>query len=1452
MDTTRIYIVEDEALIVMELVDRLTRLGYQVCGKAARGEQALEDIPRANPDIVLMDICLAGELNGIETAARLRRLLNVPIVFLSAFSDAKLVEEAIGSGAFGYLLKPFEERELHATLQAALAKHRLERALQEANATLEATVLARTAALTQSEAQLRDLFDGTSDLIQSVAPDGRLLFVNRAWRETLGYSADEVAAMNIFDVIQADCRDHCRSFMQRIIAGEDAGLVEISFRAKDDRVVVAEGQVSLSIEGSRPVATRGIFRDITARKAAEEKILALNKNLEQLVTERTGELRESEERLRTLFEQAAVGVAEIDTTTGRFIRINRKYGEILGYSVEEMLALDFMTITHPDDLASDLAQMERLTRGELREFTLEKRYIRKDGAIVWVELTVSPLWAGSKALTRHIAVVKDITERKQVESQLRLTQFAVEHAADAVLWADDTKRFVYVNEAACRSLGYTREELLTLRIPDIAPQHDPERFQQRLTSIQQGRSATYESLHRRKDGTEFPVEAAIAYLEHEGRGYTCGIVRDITERKQAEQALAEKTNELSDFIEHATVSMHWVGPDGIILWANQTELDLLGYTREEYIGHHIAEFHVDQPTIQRILRHLSCGEAVQEYAARLRSKDGSIKDVLIDSSVLWKNGTFIHTRCFTRDITERKRTEAALQFLSSGIVHLRDEAFFSEMAVQVAKLLNLEIGFVGKILTGQPPRIRAVGLSIDGQALPPVEYDLAGTPCERVIGKQAAIFPEQVQQLFPEDRMLVDLGISSYAGVPLFDMNGRPIGHVGVMSRRPLRQVKQVEDLLRLFAVPAAAELERQRTETKFHDLFEFSPDAVVMVNPEGLITLANRQAQSLFGYSREELLGLPVEKLMPEAGRQGHAQLRQQFLAAAMPRMMGTGRPELHATKKDGTIFPIDISLSPIQSEEGLLVAAAVRDITARKQAEQALQNSERYNRQLFELSPLGLALCRLDGSLVDINDAYARILGRSKDETLRLTYWEITPEKYAVQEQTQLESLQTTGRYGPYEKEYLHKDGHLVPVRLSGVIVEQEGEQFIWSTVEDITQHKQAEQALQAFQDQIRQMQKMEAIGQLAGGVAHDFNNILTAILGNAEIVCAKIAADHPAQPNLTRIVEAGTRASHLVQQILTFTHQQEFSRTALDLAPVLHEALALLRATLPAGIKLTTTCEAATPPILADATQIHQVVMNLCTNAWHALNEQPGQIAVDLAPITLTQPLHSFQTALPPGFYVRLSIRDTGCGMEPETVERIFDPFFTTKPVGQGTGLGLSVVHGIVRGHEGAIVVDSHPGQGTTFHLYFHAAETAAPAHESGRAMPVQPQGRNRHLLYLDDEEMLVELIRAKFEPLGYRVTGYTKPTEALDAVRADPSRFDVVVTDYNMPGLSGLDVAIALSQLRADLPVVVVSGYLSPTAQAAILTAGIKEIVYKPTLLQQLGEVVARLTGTTPPR
>ena len=535
------------------------------------------------------------------------------------------------------------------------------------------------------------------------------------------------------------------------------------------------------------------------------------------------------------------------------------------------------------------------------------------------------------------------------------------------------------------------------------------------------------------------------------------------------------------------------------------------------------------------------------------------------------------------------------------------------------------------------------------------------------------------------------------------------------------------------------------------------------------------------------------------------------------------------------------------VMKDRLIRLVPAVHQALRERSERNARRHAEGRLYALARISPVGIFLTDRQGTYSYVNLRWCALAGLSHEQALS-NQWEKSlhpDDRWRVAE----EWRQAVTRQTMFSSEYRfqHTDGSVNWVLAQAVTSRGAHDELLGyiGTVTDITERKKSETALQSFQDQIRQMQKMEAIGQLAGGVAHDFNNILTAILGNAEMATMKTAADHPARPNLTRILEAGTRASHLVQQILTFTHQQEFSRTVLDLAPVLHEALNLLRATLPANIKLTAACKPAAPTVLADATQIYQVVMNLCTNAWHALKEQPGHIAIELAPVTLTQALRSFQATLQPGCYARLSIRDTGCGMEPETVERIFDPFFTTKSVGQGTGLGLSVVHGIVRGHEGAIVVESCPGQGTTFHLYFPAAKASALAGPSIDPTPAAQQGRGHHLLYLDDEEMLVELVRTKFESLGYQVTGCIKPADALDAVRADPTGFDIVVTDYNMPGMSGLEVASALAQLRADLPVVLVSGYLSPAAQAATLAAGIREIVYKPTVLQQLEGVIARL-------
>ncbi|MDH5667743.1 MAG: ATP-binding protein [Nitrospira sp.] len=524
--------------------------------------------------------------------------------------------------------------------------------------------------------------------------------------------------------------------------------------------------------------------------------------------------------------------------------------------------------------------------------------------------------------------------------------------------------------------------------------------------------------------------------------------------------------------------------------------------------------------------------------------------------------------------------------------------------------------------------------------------------------------------------------------------------------------------------------------------------------------------------------------------------------------------------------------------------------EISERTEAEGMLETTARKLEAVIRTSPLGIiSLDRTGEHVVSWGGAAEQIFGWSEKEVLGKPL-PIIPESDRERSLEIFNASNRTDLFQGVELRRLRKDGSLVDVMMWGTVLRDPENHPMESVafVADITEQKKAEAELQASLDQIRQMQKMEALGQLAGGIAHDFNNLLTAILGNADLANTKLFVDHPVRTHLSRIQEAGRRASALVQQILAFTRQQDISRTIQPIAPTVNEALTLLRATLPAGINLIHVVDLTTPPALINATQIHQVLMNLCTNSWHALNDEPGQISVELKPVTLTEPFHSLQATLPPGLYACLSVQDTGCGMTPDTVTRIFDPFFTTKKPGQGTGLGLSVVHGIMQQHEGGIHIESVPGVGTTFSLYFPARQSASLSSVGENPVEALHQSRSesaRHLLYLDDEEMLVELVKARFQLLGYRVTAFTNPKEALESVSANPNGFDVVVTDYNMPEMSGLEVARRVSAIRDTLPVILVSGYLTPENHAAALAAHIKDIVYKPTMLRELEPTICRL-------
>jgi PAS domain S-box-containing protein len=515
--------------------------------------------------------------------------------------------------------------------------------------------------------------------------------------------------------------------------------------------------------------------------------------------------------------------------------------------------------------------------------------------------------------------------------------------------------------------------------------------------------------------------------------------------------------------------------------------------------------------------------------------------------------------------------------------------------------------------------------------------------------------------------------------------------------------------------------------------------------------------------------------------------------------------------------------------------------EVAHRKQAE------ERF-RLLVETAPTGILICDEKGRITEANAQLQRMFGYTREELIGQLVEMLVPEPHRGGHVAHREGYVTSPQTRPMgvgmELRGRRKDATTFPLEISlGPLVTGEGT-WISSTVVDISERKKLEQQLQVSQ-------RLESVGQLAAGIAHDFNNILTAITGNTKLALSALVADHPVRENVAEIQKASLRATQLVRQILTFGRQQAPKREAIKLAPVVDEALTLIRAGLRAGIDIRIHLDSELPDVFADSTQIHQVVMNLATNAADAMAKQSvGILEIRSEPAFVDADLARTTPELHEGAYVRLSIRDSGCGMDKATTARIFEPFYTTKAPGEGTGLGLSVVHGIMKTHGGAITVYSEPGKGTVFQLYLPAAQVAA---EEVRQQHPQGEfrGHGERVLYVDDEEPLVFLMTRILTQLGYKVTGCTEPAKALEMFRSGPRDFDVVVADLSMPQMSGIDLARELLQTRPGIPILIASGYIRPEDNEAVRGLGLPDLLLKPDTIEQLSHILHNIFAMSKP-
>ncbi|KQW20341.1 ATP-binding protein [Acidovorax sp. Root402] len=656
----------------------------------------------------------------------------------------------------------------------------------------------------------------------------------------------------------------------------------------------------------------------------------------------------------------------------------------------------------------------------------------------------------------------------------------------------------------------------------------------------------------------------------------------------------------------------------------------------------------------------------------------------------------------------------------------------------------------------------------------------------------------------------------------------------------------------------------------RFETLFASVPLALMVVDDHDMVVQANSMAHRSFQPTERDR---PLTALMPFVCPQDAARVREAFAQA-----QDLGHSEVkevvftisNATRITGDLHIAHIDAPQTSGPPLSQFLCAVIDQGPLLAERQALQHSAETLQQRNEQirasekrleavinSALDAIICVDQHQRITVfNPTAAALFQCSASDALGSTLDRFLPDAAQALAFAQLTTQALLG-----EMTALTASGKELAVEVSVSFERHADGETTTVFARDLTGRKKAEAHRNELEAQLRESHKMQAVGTMAGGIAHDFNNILGAILGNVELAKADCAAGSPVLESLLEIDKAGRRARDLVRQILTFSRNEPPQRSAVSLAEVVHDTERLLRVTLPPAIELHMQLQAGLPPVLADATQVEQALLNLCTNAVHAIGTERGSIHVEAATVQPDQRLTE-RLGLAPIDYVALTVRDTGPGMDAATLERIFEPFFTTKPVGQGTGLGLAVVHGVMRTHEGGVDVQSAPGQGSRFTLYFPVATGAtAGAQPSPAAQavplaaatsapePAEPPGgapgKKHHVMYVDDDQALVFLVQRLLRRRGYEVSGYTDPHEATAALRAAPQAYDLLVTDYNMPGFCGVDLVREARLIRPDLPVALASGYVTAEIEQAALAEGAQALIHKPNDVEELCATVQRL-------
>ena len=1243
--------------------------------------------------------------------------------------------------------------------------------------------------LEANERRFRELYENAPVGIFTSSPEGRYLMANTRLAEVYGYDTPDRLLEDVSSIQQQIYVDpeEREKLVQRLGKGETVQGHESRRRKGDGSLIwVSTNMRGVRDETGKLLRIEGFTTDITRQKLAEKQV------------------RKSEERLSLALDAVNDAVWDWRVDTGEVFFSPRWY-TMLGLEPYELLPSyeTWRELLHPDDVE----RTEQVLQDHIQDatpFEMEFRMRAKAGGWKWILARGKMVEADAQGRAlRLLGMHMDITERKLAqdalaESEARFSKVFRSSPAPTSISEIETGRLVDVNDKMLHLLGYDRAEVIGRTSFDLDLWPDPEHRKAMIKELQiKGSFWDVPTEFVTKHGETVWVLWSAEIISLDGKQMMLSLFSDITERRQFEI-------ESATILETAFDGFWVVEPHGEavgqIVRVNESAVRMLGYTHEEMLQLKVGDIDViESPELIRSKVEEIVSSGGMLFETRHRRKDGSLIDVEV-SATYCDLGRTRSIFVFIRDITARKQTELELErifTLSPDMICVAD--------IETATFLKVNPAFE-----------KTLGYSTD---------ELLSEPFENFI--------------HPDDRKATQRIVQEKlaAGEEVIDFENRFRTKAG--EYRWLSWVsKPVPELGKTFAVAhdvtgkKASQLALVESEQRFRNLFENAPQAYQSLDENGYVLDVNRKWLDLLGYAKEEIIGAWFGD----------------FLAPGFASHFDKNFPIFkHACVIDGVEFEL-----VKKNGEHILVAFNGRvqldkdgnfqrthciftDITEERRAEQALRESESRSRAILNAIPDMIFQISLDGRFTGFQGRKDLLL-QNPENFLGKTVEQTLPPDQAEATRKGLRAIMEGQEV--YEYEYpLEVDGeqHFFEARM--VTMEKDA---VLILVRDVTAHIKSEQERSLLEKQLRQAQKMEAVGTLAGGIAHDFNNILAAIV-NLAVLARRQTEDELLLQDMDQITTAALRGKDLVRQVLFFSRKSNEEQVPVQAASQVKEIVKFLRSSTPTTITIRQELNDE-GMVLISPTHLHQIVVNICSNGVEAMLPGKGSLNIRLSPYgavagEVPRPATDLQDDC-----LVLTIRDSGPGIDPALEERVFDPFFTTKPPGQGTGLGLAVVHGLVKEAGGDILLENHPGKGCAFHVFF-------PRH-SGRyeVQPVEEQAGSQgtgRILFVDDEEAITDSSVRVLQMHGFQATGVVDPVRALEMFTADPQAFDLAVVDLTMPRMSGKDLIRKLKALREDFPVILSSGYALETDQGEHASLGVDGTLNKPVRPSRLISEIRKL-------